>query len=82
MRPAFGCSINDLVFAPSNATTWSLITHHVKEALGYWEPRIDVVDVGVHPEPRDTSQLLVNIKYRVRATNDERNLVYPFYLSG
>jgi hypothetical protein len=23
---------------------------------------------------------LINITYRIRATNDERNLVYPFYL--
>jgi hypothetical protein len=28
----------------------------------------------------DRNMLLINITYRIRATNDERNLVYPFYL--
>jgi hypothetical protein len=82
MRPDFGCGINDLVFAPNNATTWGLIAHHVEEALGWWEPRIELADVDVRPDFTDTSRLLVNIRYRVKATNDERNLVYPFYLSS
>ena len=82
MRPDFGSRINELVFAGNNATTWGLITHYVEEALGWWEPRIEVMDVDVRPDPRETSQILVNIRYQVRATNDERNLVYPLYLSG
>jgi len=82
MRPDFGCGISDLVFAPNNATTWGLIAHHVEEALGWWEPRIEVADIDVRPDSTDTSRLLVNIRYRVRGTNDERNLVYPFYISS
>ena len=82
MRPDFGCGINDLVFAPNNATTWGLIAHQVEEALGWWEPRIELADVDVRPDSTDTSRLLVSIRYRVKATNDERNLVYPFYISG
>ena len=82
MRPDFGCGINDLVFAPNNATTWGLIAHHVEEALGWWEPRIEVVDIDVRPDSTDTSRLLVSIRYRIKATHDERSLVYPFYLSA
>jgi phage baseplate assembly protein W len=81
MRPNFGCGIHDFVFAPNSASTWSLIAHHVEEALGWWEPRIEVTDVDVSPDLSDTSQLTINIGYRIKATNDERNLVYPFYLS-
>ena len=81
MRPNFGCGIHDFVFAPNNSSTWSLIAHHVEEALGWWEPRIEVTDVDVTPDSSDTSQLLINIAYTIKATNDERNLVYPFYLS-
>ncbi|MBL7208494.1 MAG: GPW/gp25 family protein [Dehalococcoidia bacterium] len=81
MRPGFGCGIHELVFAPNSAATWSLTAHHVREALGWWEPRIEVTDVDVRPDPTDTSRLVIDIKYRIRATNDERNLVYPFYLS-
>lgn len=79
MRPEFGCSIHDLVFAPNNATTFGLVAHYVREALGWWEPRIEVIDVGVGPDPQEPARLLIDVKYRVRATSDERNLVYPFY---
>ena len=80
MRPNFGCDIHTLVFAPNNATTWGLAAHYVEEALGWWEPRIEVTDIEPYPDPEDTSRLLIDIKYRVKATNDARNIVYPFYL--
>ena len=82
MRPNFGCDIHSLVFAPNNASTWGLAAHYVEEALGMWEPRIEVLEVDPHPDPDDTSRLLINIKYRIKATNDARNIVYPFYLMG
>lgn len=82
MRPAFGSRIHELVFAPNNASTWALMQQYVKEALDWWEPRIEVLNVDASPDASDASKLLVNILYRVKATSDERNLVYPFYLSG
>jgi len=80
MRPNFGCDIHNLIFAPNNATTWGLAARYVEEALGWWEPRIEVTDIDPRPDPEDTSRLLINIKYRIKATNDARNIVYPFYL--
>jgi uncharacterized protein len=58
-----------------------MIIHYVQEALGWWEPRIEVNEVDVKPDSTDMSKLLISIKYSVRADNNERNLVYPFYLS-
>ena len=78
MRPNFGCDVHTLIFAPNNATTWGLASHYVEEALGWWEPRIEVTEVNPQSDPPDTSRLLINIKYRIKATNDARNLVYPF----
>jgi phage baseplate assembly protein W len=80
MRPNFGCDVHTLIFAPNNATTWGLASHYVEEALGWWEPRIEVTEIDTRPDPQDISRLLINIKYRTKATNDARNLVYPFYL--
>jgi phage baseplate assembly protein W len=79
MRPEFGCGIHDLVFAPNNATTFGLIASRVRDALGWWEPRIEVEEVLVAPDERDPGRLFIEISYRVKATNDIRNLVYPFY---
>jgi phage baseplate assembly protein W len=80
MRPDFGCDIHKIVFAPNNAYTWGLATRYVEEALGWWEPRIEVTDVDPQPDPSDSSRLLITIKYRVKETNDNRSIVYPFYL--
>ncbi len=80
MRPNFGSDIHNLIFAPNNATTWGLAAHYVEEALGWWEPRIEVTEIEPNSDPEDTSRLLINIKYRIKATNDARNITYPFYL--
>ncbi|HMA34794.1 MAG TPA: GPW/gp25 family protein [Chloroflexia bacterium] len=80
MRPQFGCGIHDLVFAPNNATTAGLVRSYVEEAIGWWEPRVDEVEVAVTTDEVERNLLILNIRYRIRATNDERNLVYPFYL--
>ncbi len=82
MRPLFGCRIHELVFASNNATAWGMMQQYVEEALGWWEPRIEVMDVEVGADLIDTSRLLVNILYKVKATSDKRTLVYPFYLSS
>jgi hypothetical protein len=80
-RPDFGCGIHDLVFAPRTAGTMGDVSRAVKQALGRWEPRIDVLDVEVSPHPKAPNGLIVEIHYEVRATNSRSNLVYPFYLS-
>jgi len=80
MRPQFGCGIHALVFAPNNATTAGLVESYVEEAIGWWEPCVEVLEVNVDTDDDERNLLIITIHYRVRATNDERNLVYPFYL--
>lgn len=80
MRPNFGCKIWDLLFEPINANTLGLMGEAVREAVGRWEPRVTLEDVRVEPDPAAQGQVLINIDYQVRATNDRRNLVYPFYV--
>jgi phage baseplate assembly protein W len=80
MRPEYGCGIHDFVFAPMDALTMGEIMRHVQQALGRWEPRIEVPDVDVAIDPDDDSRLLITVNYRIKATHDERSLVYPFYV--
>ena len=80
MRPTFGCRIHELVFAPTTDDTLNLARQYVEEALAMWEPRIDVEDVVAEFSPGDPGSMEVIISYTVRATKDERTLVYPFYL--
>lgn len=80
MRPRFGCKIWELMFEPINANTLGLMAVAVREALGEWEPRIEVEDVVVDPDPGSEGRVFISITYLVKATNDRRNLVYPFYV--
>lgn len=80
MRPEFGCGIHDYVFATVDRSTLTLVETSVRDALREWEPRIDVRTVEVSTDELDVGKLLIRIDYRVRATNNEFNLVYPFYL--
>jgi uncharacterized protein len=80
MRPEFGCRIWELLFAPNDASTWTMAGHHVREALGWWEPRIEVEDVRGSASPDDPATVLIEVDYTIRATHDRRSLVFPFYL--
>lgn len=79
MRPDFGCGIHDLVFAVNDITTRTRVAQEVRNALVLWEPRIDLLDVTVETKGRG-EVLLINIRYRVRTTNNLFNMVFPFYL--
>ena len=79
MRPDFGCSMWEQVFAPVNANTLGLIEQSVREAVARWEPRVELTAVAAEPGD-DGSVVVIELTYRVRATNDHRNLVYPFYV--
>ena len=80
MRPEFGCHIHELVFAPNNSATAGLVQRYIGEALGRWEPRIQVQQVVAQADPNEPACLLITIKYWVAATHSNRSLVYPFYL--
>jgi phage baseplate assembly protein W len=80
MRPEFGCGVHDYVFDTVDASTIGRIEQEVRAALDRWEPRIELLDVEVDASRVDSGELLIDVRYRLRATNDERNLVYPFYV--
>ena len=81
MRPDFGCDLDKLLFAPNNGTTRALAEFEVKEALKSWEPRIELFEVSARAAGASGEQLLIDINYRVRSTDNRFNLVYPFYLN-
>jgi uncharacterized protein len=81
MHPDFGCGIHEMVFQTINMSTLSLIEMTVREALTKYEPRIALVNVNVSTEQAQNGQLLISIDYTVRSTNNQFNIVYPFYLN-
>jgi phage baseplate assembly protein W len=82
MRPGFGCRAWELIFAPNDTATQTLLALYVRQALEFWEPRIELLDVDVSTDPNEPGALLVDIRYEVKATHDQRSIVYPFYIMG
>src|SRR6266568_1144203 len=80
MRPDFGCGIHDLVFEVINTTTLAEIETRVQESLATFEPRIDVTQVNALSGSGVDGQLRISIDYVIRGTNNQLNLVYPFYI--
>ena len=81
MRPEFGCRIHDFVFAPADGGHRRRDRRRGRRAL--WP-------LGAADRRRRTSSsrstrattalLYIDIRYRIRDTNDRRNLVFPFYV--
>jgi phage baseplate assembly protein W len=82
MRPDFGCRAWELIFAPNNAETENMLITYVTQALEFWEPRITLTSVDVNSDESDETVLLVEIRYEIKATHDQRSIVYPFYIMG
>ncbi len=80
MLPDFGCGIHDLVFAPNNTLTRSVVVQNVRKALVAFEPRIDVLEVNADEADGEPNLLLIRINYRIRSNNALGNLVYPFFI--
>ncbi len=79
MRPTFGSRLHELIFAPANPETFGLAEMYVQDALNFWEPRIQLLDVNAGTDGANPGILLIHIRYLIKATHDERSLVYPFY---
>jgi phage baseplate assembly protein W len=80
MRPEFGCGVHDYVFDVIDAATLGRMEEEIHVALERWEPRIDVLSIDFDLDTVAAGGLAITIGYRLRATNDVRNLVYPFYV--
>lgn len=80
MRPEFGCGIHNYIFETVDSYTMARLEQEIRIALDRWEPRIDVIDVDFALDGVDHGEVVIEIGYVIRTTNDIRNLVYPFYI--
>jgi uncharacterized protein len=80
MRPQFGCRVWDLLFEPINANTLGLMSEAIRDTISQWEPRVELDDVILEPLENDPTCVAIDLRYRVKSTNDRRNLVFPFYV--
>lgn len=76
----FGTAAGEFLFSDSRAERIAALEESVREALEQWEPRIMDVDVSASREGGSSGVLEINISYTLRVTNNQFNMVYPFYM--
>lgn len=79
MLPDYGCNLDELLFEGLNRTLITYVTELIETAILYHEPRIDVVRIDISESDPLQGKLIIEIDYRVRATNSRKNMVFPFY---
>lgn len=79
MRPKFGCRLRDYLFDGISTETLVAIEGEVRRSLRSCEPRVRVDAVDVSAQESRHGRVDIEIGYTVLSTNDQHNLVVPFY---
>jgi uncharacterized protein len=82
MRPRFGGGLENFVHEQNTLVTRRRIRDAIVDALGRWEPRIDVDHVEVWEVPGQATQVRVEIAYRLRRTGAAQQIGLTMSTSG
>ncbi|HEX7288865.1 MAG TPA: GPW/gp25 family protein [Candidatus Angelobacter sp.] len=80
MLPLYGTDLQKKVFRAATTTLMTQLAASVEKAVLFWEPRINVDDVFVQPDPSIDGLVSITVSYTIRQTNARNNMVFPFYL--
>jgi len=83
MQPDYGCDLQPYIFDPLNATLIGYLKDRVRNAILFYESRINVIEVDV--TAADSAELWagrfrITVTYDVITTNSRLNYVYDYYL--
>jgi uncharacterized protein len=80
MRPDFGTTAQESVFAPGSVQNLRDLERSIADAVRTYEPRVELDSVRAEADQADESRVTVSVEYRIRRTNTKANLVFPFYV--
>jgi uncharacterized protein len=79
MLPQYGCNMDELLFESLDTRMKTLMTDNIESAILYHEPRVELETVKLDDSQELEGIVLIDIVYRVKATNSRFNFVYPYY---
>lgn len=79
MLPQYGCNLDELLFENLDTRMKTLMADKIESAILYHEPRIQLEKVQLDDRRELEGVVLIEITYRVKATNSRFNFVYPYY---
>ncbi|HCS63528.1 MAG TPA: hypothetical protein DIW64_05245 [Cellvibrio sp.] len=81
MQPLYGCGLKAHVFDTLNESSFAVMRDTVEKAILFFEPRVIVERIDMSDDDYREGKVQIHVYYRVRATNNRYNLVYPFYFN-
>ncbi len=80
MQPDYGANMEELLFEPLTVSLAKRISTRIEKSLLFFEPRIKTDDVNFAVD-KANGLVEIRIDYTIIATNNRRNIVYPYYLN-
>lgn len=80
LHSRFGSALSSFLFMPLNKSTLTYMESVIANEILFNEPRIVVNEIEIKPSVSDSAMLEIIIGYKITATNNRYNYVYPFYL--
>ena len=74
MRPDFGAGLTEFLGQSDTVATRQRVHDRVSDAIGKWEPRVEVSRIEVDDLPGRPGWLRIEIGYRLRRTGDVMTL--------
>ena len=74
MRPGFGAGLTEFLGQPDNVTTRRRVYDRVMDAIGRWEPRVQVDRLDVDDVPDRPGWLRIEVAYRLKRTGEPGTL--------
>lgn len=79
LQPTYGCDLTPLLFEPLTTSLRTEMVDKIRNAILYFEPRIDVEKIELKDDQILEGIVLITIDYVIRSTNSRNNFVFPFY---
>ena len=80
MQHDYGANMQDLLFEPLNVSFAQRMSGQIERAILFFEPRIKTDDI-TYRQDNENGLVEIRIDYTIIATNNRRNIVYPYYLN-
>jgi phage baseplate assembly protein W len=80
MHANYGTALQTFLFMPINKSTLTYMQAIISDEILFNEPRIVLNNIEIESSVEENGRLDIIIDYKVTATNNRYNYVYPFYL--
>ena len=81
MHTNYGTALETFLFMPMSKSTLTYMQAIISDEILFNEPRIVLNEIDISFSPEDPGVLLISVDYKVTATNNRYNYVYPFYIN-